>query len=255
MSSQRTQPIGAVERSFAILDTLKELNGGGVTEVAEQLDIPKSTAHSHLATLERIGCVRNEDEAYRIGLKFLELGGYAREQMKLYRVARPEVENLADTTGEWSNLLVEDNGRGVYVHVERGEHAVELDVYEGRRPYLHSTALGKAILAYKSDEEVRDILEKHGMPQLTPRTVETEEELFDRLEQVRDRGCAFDREERLQGLKCVAAPIVVESEDTVYGAVSVSGPTSRMKGERFETEIPELVTSAANVISINLTYS
>lgn len=255
MVEQATKPVGAVERAFDVLDTLKILEGAGVTEVSSHLDIPKSTAHSHLSTLERVGCVTRNDDEYEVGLKFLELGGFAREQLKLYQIARPEVEELAEETGEWSNLLVEDNGRGVYVHTEKGERAVELDVYDGKRVYLHSIALGKAILAHMPRERVRAILDRHGLPELTEQTVTGEEELLRRLDEIRERGYAFDREERLQGLKCVAAPIVYDLDDRVFGAVSVSGPTSRMKGERFEEEIPELVTSAANVISINLTYS
>jgi IclR family transcriptional regulator, acetate operon repressor len=255
MTRQTTKPVGSIERMFEILEVLKTEGGAGVTDVAKYLNIPKSTAHKHLSTLEGVGYVSREDNNYRVGIKFLELGGFAREQMKLYQTAQPEVAELAERTGEWSNLLVEDNSHGVYIHTEQGDRAVELDVYEGKRVPLHTIALGKAILAHKSRDEVQALIDRHGLTEMTSRTITDETELFEQLETIRKRGYAVDREERLQNLRCVAAPIVYDENDRVFGAVSVSGPTSRMKGERFEQEIPELVTSAANVISINMTYS
>lgn len=254
MAQQRTKPVGAVETTFEVLDALKTCNGAGVTELAAHLDIPKSTAHSHLTTLEQLGYATREGDVYHVGLQFLDLGGFAREQMKVYRTARPHVEELAEKTGEWANLCVPDHDRAVYLQLERGARAVELDVYVGMRVYPHSTALGKVILAYRDPSAVHALVERHGLPAFSERTVTDESELFEQLEAIRERGYAYDREERLQGLRCVAAPII-QGEDRVVGGVSVSGPVSRMKGERFEVELPELVTSAANVISINLTYS
>lgn len=254
MAQHGTKPVGAMKTAFEVIEALKELNGAGVTELADHLGVPKSTAHSHLSTLEQFGYIQKQDDTYRLGLRFLDLGGYIRDQMELHQTGRPELEELAEETGDWANLMAEENGQGVYVDFTRGERAVELDIYPGKRVYLHATALGKSILAHKSEPEVRDAIDQHGLPALTEDTVTDEAELFDRLETIRERGYAYDREERLQGLKCVAAPIVI-NDNHVVGAVSVSGPTTRMKGERFEDEIPEMVTNAANVIGINLTYS
>lgn len=254
METNGTASVGALETAFEIVDALSELNGAGVRELSDHLETPKSTVHSHLHTLEQLGYVTHADDEYRLGLKFLDLGGFARKEMKLYQTAKPEITELTERTGEWANLLVEEHGRGTYLHVEKGDRAVALDVYPGKRVYLHSTALGKAILAHKSEDDVREILDEHGMPELSPQTVTDESALLDRLDEIRDRGYAYDREERLQGLRCVAAPILLD-DGSVVGAVSVSGPTSRMKGERFESEIPELVTSVANVVGINLAYS
>jgi DNA-binding IclR family transcriptional regulator len=120
--------------------------------------------------------------------------------------------------------------------------------------HLHCTALGKAILAYLPEERVREIIDTHGLPERTDATITDEEELFDELEGIRDRGYARDMEERVAGLLCVAAPIRNLDGDPL-GAISVSGPTSRMKGERFDEEVPEELTSTANVIELNLNYS
>jgi DNA-binding IclR family transcriptional regulator len=254
MASKGTKPVGALVTTFDVLEALKALDGAGVTELSNHLEIPKSTVHSHLNTLEEHGYVTNSGDEYRLGLKLLNLGGYAREQRELYQTAKPEIEELGERTGEWANLLVEEHGRGIYLHVTKGDRAVELDVYPGKQVYLHSTALGKAILSHMSDEEVRRVIDLHGLPGVSDQTVTDETALFERLDEVRDRGYAYDREERLQGLRCVAAPVIFDN-DHVVGAVSVSGPTGRLKGEWFEEELPEVVTNIANVIGINLTYS
>lgn len=247
-----TPSVGAVQTTLEIVDALRELDGAGVTELADHLDVPKSTVHNHLTTLERNEYVVNDDGTYRTGLRLLELGEYTRQQREVYDVAKPKIEELAERTGEVANLAVEEHDYGVYLARERGERAVHLDTYAGKHVHLHSTALGKAMLAYMPTERVEEIVDARGLPPSTPATVTDRDELFDQLERIRERGVAFDDEERLEGLRCVAAPI--KTKEAVAGAVSVSGPTSRIKGEHFRTELPEVVTEIADVIAINLTY-
>jgi len=102
-------------------------------------------------------------------------------------------------------------------------------------------------------ERVDQILNQHGLPQVTENTITDRQELFDELDTVREQGFAIDNEERVDGVWCIGAPI--KSEGNVLGAVSVSGPTNRMKSERFDDGIPEMVRSTANVIEVNSTYS
>ena len=253
MTQSQTKSIQAVELAFDVLETLRRLDGAGVTQVARELDIPKSTAHSHLNTLhDREFVIKVEDE-YRIGLRSLGFGAYSREQMEIYRVCKDNIDELAAQTGELSNLLVEEHGRGVYVYRSQGDMAVQLDTYAGKRVHLHSTALGKCILAEKPDEEVEEILDRHGLPESTEHTITDRRALYEELESIRDRGYAIDDEERLIGLRCLAAPIKIN--ETIVGAMSVCGPTSRVKGSRLTEDIRETVTNQANVSGINLTYS
>ena len=254
MTNKDAATVGATETTLRILETLKGLDGAGVTEVANRLDLPKSTVHNHVSTLLRNEYVVKEGNTYRVGLQFLEFGEYIRNRMPIYDVARPEVERLAGETGELANLLVEEHGKGVYLCRAKGGQAVRLDTYAGMRVHLHCTALGKAILAYLPDERVREIVDTHGLPERTDTTITDEDELFDELERIRGRGYACDTEERVAGLRCVAAPIR-NLDGNAPGAISVSGPTSRMKGERFDEEVPEKLISTANVIELNLNYS
>lgn len=254
MAPNMANTIGALGTSLRILEALKLRGSAGVTELATELDLPKSTVYSHLRTLREHEYVVQRDEEYYIGLKFLSLGEHTRDRMPIYEVAKPEVNGLAEETGELANLLVEEHGQGVYLFRAKGEQAVSLDTHAGMRVKLHCTSLGKAILAYLPDERVDEIIDRWGLPAQTATTITTRDALEEELATIRERGYAHDKGERLSGLRCVAAPIK-NPDGHAIGAVSVAGPTSRMKGERFNTEVPERVMSAANVIELNLTYS
>ncbi|WP_135822146.1 IclR family transcriptional regulator [Halostella litorea] len=254
MGSEAANPVRSVETAFTVLETLRRLDGAGVTAVAEELDMPKSSVYNHLETLEQEEYVVKEGSEYYVGLRFLDLGRYARQRDDLYGTARPELGALADETDELVNLLVEEHGQGVYLCRVRGDRAVNVAASAGNRVYLHSTALGKAVLAYMPERRVDEIIANHGMPAETERTTTDPEELKAQLAEVRELGVAFDREERIDGLCCVAVP-VLDDKDRPIAAISVSGPRSRMKGERLVSEIPELLESAANVVELNLTYS
>mgnify|MGYP000462917055 CR=1 FL=1 len=246
-------PVKTAQTTFRIVETLKALDGATVTELADHLDIAKSSAHNYLRTLEHEGYVVETDGTYEVGLRFLDLGGYARSRERLYTVATPEMERLAEATGEYANLLVEEQGLGVFLARERGSNAVSLDSYTGQSVRLHTTALGKTILAYLPRERAESIVDRHGLPAMTAHTITDRTELFDALEEIRQRECAYDREERIKGLNCVAVPI--HCEDDIAGALSVSGPVSRMGQERIEEEILPELRRAANIVELNQTHS
>lgn len=254
MAQEARNPIGAAETAFEIVEGVRELEGAGVTELAIHLDLPKSTVHNYLSTLTSAEYLVSEEGRYQIGTRFLQIGTHARNRQAVYPFAVPEVERLAEETGELANLLIEEHGRGVYLYRSTGDQAVQVDTQDGSRVYLHSTALGKAILAYSSSKQVDGIVDRHGLPAVTDQTITDEDRLHARLESIRDRGYAIDDEERLNGLRCIAAPIL-SIDDKVLAAISISGPTSRMRGDRFKEAIPELVLEAANVIQLNVTHS
>lgn len=254
MGKPAKNPIQSTENTFEIIEALQELDGAGVSELASHVDLPRSTVHNYLSTLEQEEYVVNEDGRYRVGIRFLELGAHARNRRKIYEIAKPEVESLAEETGELANLLVEEHGRGTYLQRERGEKAVQVEAHVGTRVSLHSTALGKTILAYTPESRIDEIIEMHGIEPATPNTVTDRETLFERLETIRERGYAFDDEERLRGLRCVAAPIL-SNDQRVLGAISVSGPSHRIKGEYFRDTIPNRLLEAVNIVELNITYS
>ncbi|MEY7851032.1 IclR family transcriptional regulator [Natrarchaeobius sp. A-rgal3] len=254
MSPKANNPIKSTKTTFRIVEAIRELDGAGVTELAEYLELPKSNVHNYLSTLEEEEYVVTEGTTFHVGIRFLELGAYARSRRELYEIARPELDKIAEEEGELVNLLVEEHGRGTYIYRVAGEDAVQVDAHVGTRVSLHCTALGKTILATLPNERVETIVDQHGLPKVTEGTITDREELYAELEGIRDRGIAFDREERLEGLRCAAAPICSET-GRVLGAISISGPTTRIRDERLETELPARLEQATNVIELNITYS
>lgn len=252
--SEAKHPIRSVDRTLDIIEIVQAEDGAGVSEIAERVDIGKSAVHNHLSTLVEREYLVNEGGEYHIGLSFLGLGVNARNRTSIQEIAQPKIENLAEETGELVNLLVERGGKGIYLYQARGENSVEVNSYEGMEVYLHSTALGKAILAFRPREEVERILDDHGLPARTERTISTEEELYDNLEEIRDKQYAVDNEERLTGLCCVAAPIVDE-DDYSIGAVSISCPIHRVNDERLHEGLPDAALRTANVIELEHNYS
>ncbi|PSP93571.1 IclR family transcriptional regulator [Halobacteriales archaeon QS_4_62_28] len=246
--------VKSVEKTFEIVRTLQELGGASLTTLAREIGMPQSTAHNYLKSLEDEEYIVEDNGTYHVGIRFLEHGAYARNRLTIYEIATPEVDKLATETGELANLLVEEHGRGSYLHRARGVDAVQVDAHVGTRVSLHSTALGKAILATLDEERREAVLDRHGLPEQTPQTVTDREELLAQLDDIRERGYAYDDEERLAGLRCVAAAVQSNS-GRVLGAVSISGPTNRLRGDRFREELPQKLLEAVNVIELNVTHS
>lgn len=247
-------PVKAARKSLQIVQAVKRLNGAGVTELANELDINKSSIHNYLSTLEEDGYIRKEESKYYVGLRFFEIGAYTRHQRNIYRVGQPYVRDLAESTGERANLMVEEHGLGVYLCKETGSEAVSVDKHVGSRVYLHNTALGKAILAHLPRNRVETIIDRHGLPRSTPNTIVNRKELFEQFSEIRERGIAYDDEERLKGLRCIAVPIS-NDDDELCGAISISGPKSRLKGDRLQNELPEKLNSISNIIELNISHS
>ena len=254
MKGTARNPVKSVRTTLTIIEGLKELDGAGVTELAAHLDKPKSTVHNYLSTLEAEEYVVSEGTEYHVGTRFLEFGTYVRYRHTIYEIARSEIDRLAEETGELANLMIEEHGRGIYLHRAQGRQAVNVDANAGTRVYLHSTGLGKAILAHLPEERVDAIVDTHGLPEITENTVTDRSTLDRRLGEIRERGYAIDDEERLPGLRCIAAPIL-SNENRVLGAISVSAPTHRLRDDQFQTTMPNKVREVANVIELNITYS
>lgn len=253
-SPDASRTVDAVQTACDVIDALQALDGAGVTELATHLGRSKGTVHSHLSTLKENEYVIKDGDTYRVSLRFMDVAEYAKDRLRITDIVTEELEELAAETGEIAQFAVEEHGRAVYIEKAMGDNAVQTASRVGMRENLHCLALGKAILAHLPNERVEQIVADHGLPAQTAATITDEDELFDELEAIRDRGYAFDNEEKIQGLRCVAAP-VSSATGNVIGAISISGPSSRIHDERFREEIPQLVTRAANIIEINAQYS
>ena len=254
MSNYETPaPLSSVTRAIQIVEHFSEHGELGVTELANALDLHKSTAHAYLQTLEQNGYLINTDGRYRLSLEFMRIAGVARNDIPVYREGRSEVRRLANEIGELVNIGVEEQGFIYVISMAEGEQAVHDGAPEGKRAYMHCTAMGKIMLAYLSEPEVRNILSKLGMPEMTEYTITDPDEFIQVLSTVREQGYAIDAEENNIGIRCIAAPIT-DGDHQALGAISVTGPAERMKRADRQQEIIEKVTSVANVIEVRLEY-
>lgn len=249
-----TDLVKSSETLFDVVEYLYRAEGATLAEAAADLAYAKSTIHRHLATLEHCGYVVRDAETYRVGLRFLELGERARNRHQVYQLARGKVDELAAETDERAQFIDEEHGDAVYIHRALGAHAVRTDPGIGRRIPIYSTSAGKALLAFKDDEELDRILERIEFEAITPHTITDPDELHAELDRVRERGYAFNREENLEGLHAVGVP-VTNPDGGVAGALSVSGPSHRLTGEWFEEELPTLLLGAANELELNVGHS
>lgn len=245
-------PLTTVVRAFDTVEALWRLDGGGVTDIAERLDVPKSTAHEYLKTLEATGIVVNDDGQYRLSLKLLAIGSRVQYRKRLYHVSKPEVEKLAETTGEAANVTIAERGQAVILYSEESAEGLSLGTYPGLSRPIHSLAAGKAILAHRPRSYVEAVIDEHGLTQVTDETITDPEELFAELDRIRSRGYAIDWDEHVVGMGLVAVPI--EHEGEVLGSVTAVCPTSTVTLEERREELLEAVQNASNVISFNYEF-
>lgn len=246
--------VKSVDRLFEIIDVLDELDGARVTEVADLLEMPKSTVHGHLSTMYQHGYVVKEGNEYYLSLQFLRLGEHARWRKQAYKLAHEKVTRLAERTDERAQFIIEQHGQGVYVHRETSEHGVETDSNIGECVPLHATAAGKAILSALPVSYADSLIEEIELERFTEHTITDRDELREELQTARDRNYVFNNEESTKGLSAVGVP-VLEQSGAVLGAISVSGPTYRMKGEWFTEEIPLILLGTANELELDITFS
>lgn len=244
--------IGAIGTAVAVLEALRELDGGGVTEVAKAANISKGTAHNHLATLENENFVVKDGDQYDISLRFLDFAHYAKNRFPITQLVNEQVNRLAGESGETALFTVAEHGKGICLCVAYGENAVQTPLHVGHRSHLHNTAVGKAILASKSPEVIETFVETHGLEEVTEKTITDKSEFLDELETVREQGIAYNREETIHGLVGVGTP-VRRHDGAILGALAIIGPRSRMNEERLEQELPEKLTRSANIIEVNST--
>ncbi|GGM60989.1 DNA-binding IclR family transcriptional regulator [Halarchaeum rubridurum] len=252
MAKEANHPVRTTEKSLALIERLREADGARIRDLVGVAELSKGAVHNHLSTLREHGYVTKEGEEYRLSLQFLTLGGYTRGRTPLYRYGRSKADQLAADTGMLTNLVTEENGRGVYLYQARGDYAVNLDTHVGYRIRLHYTGVGKAILAYLDPERVDEIVDEWGLPMETENTITDRGELHAELDRIRARGYATDHEERTEGLACIAAPIRLDDE--ILGAISISAPTQRLGNEGFDEEIVGEVESTANELALDLKY-
>ena len=244
--------VQSVKRAFLILDLLRDNGAGlGVTDVANALGLNTTTTHRLLQTL--VGCKGVQQDPnnryYSLSPYMLLYGRAVLGQFDFIRSAHPLLGELSKTVGETVFMGTLDDFDLVYVdHVDSLDHVLRMTPQIGRRHTSHTTSLGKVLLANLDPDQLQTFLSRGELPRLTENTITNPEDLRKELEAVRRNGYAVDREETETGICCVAAP-VFRADGRVVAAISVSGPSPRLRKKGLETFLKDNVQSTAARIS------
>lgn len=224
--TEKPYPLRTTHTSFEVIETIEEHGGVGVTELADLLNISKSAAHKHLTTLHRLGYLSRRGDEFDLGLGFFRLGMVTRRRTPLFEAAERVVDDLAVETGETVSVMTTDGDYGVYIYHSTGDRTETVDIEDGERVPLHSTASGKAILAYLPDETIDEVIWQFDRNQKTSHTRTDRDALEHELESIRQEGVAFEQDERVEGWQSVAAP-VLRGDDPV-GSIGLVAPAVAM---------------------------
>lgn len=221
----------------------------GISELSDQIMLNKSTIYGLVNTLAANGFLEQNPHTrkYRLGIKLFELGNLVQKRMDIRNEAKPYCRKLADKYRSIVHLAAYYDGEIVYIDkVDIQDFSIAYS-YVGKRAKMHCTGVGKAILAYLPEEEVRDNVLNKPLQRFTDNTITSPERLLKELEVIRIRGYAADNEETEPGLVCIAAPIL-DHHNRPVAAISCSGPGARMS-EQTMTEMSKDVIAFAKSIS------
>ncbi|SPH17492.1 Transcriptional repressor IclR [Defluviimonas aquaemixtae] len=246
-ASQST--IQSLDRAFDVLETLAAAKGMTLSEIARALDQSPATVYRVLSTLEARGVVEAEAEtqAWHVGATAFRLGSAFLRRSSVLERSQPAMRGLMETTGETSNLGIERNGDVLFVAQVETQESIRAFFPPGTISPMHASGIGKALLSRYDADQITAFLKRRALERFTDNTIVNSDALIEEMRRTRDRGYAFDDEEKATGMRCVAAPII-NAWGTAIAGISVSGPTHRMSSDQIE-RIGHLVRDAAASVS------
>lgn len=229
--SPRRARIQSLVRANAILNAIAEAPEGAarITEICRATGLHKNTAATLIDTLHALGFVERDRATrhFRLGQRMLQLGRLVHSRLDISTLSRPALIRLCNATRETVNLAAPDLFDAVVVNSFEGAFSVRATAYTGWRIHYHASALGKAMLAFFDEPTRTAILQARPLVALTANTVTSIPRLEEQLRAIRETGQSVDLEEAEIGARAVAAPMIDPYGDVV-GAISVSGPASRL---------------------------
>jgi DNA-binding IclR family transcriptional regulator len=252
MSGARSDAVGggvqSVDRALIVLEILARLGEAGVTEIASELDVHKSTASRLLSSLEDRDLVEQLQDRgkYRLGVGILRLANAVSGELDVVQQGRDICERLAADVGETVNVAVRRSRYVVNVDQARGPSAVGTHNWVGELTPLHATSSGKVLLASMPARVRRELLGTAPLTRFTDRTITSVDELERQLDAVSDDDWVLSVGEFEAGLNAVAAPIR-DHGGVAIAALSVSGPVYRLDEARMQEIGPKIASSAAAI--------
>jgi IclR family transcriptional regulator, KDG regulon repressor len=238
----------SLDKALNVLEAIARAGEARLSTLAEATGYPPATIHRILAGWVRRRYVRQEaaTKKYMLGLKCLDIASRLKDNLEIVTAAKPVMQNLMERTGETVNLAGFENMEAAYIdQISNTKSLLRMFTRVGARVPLHSSGVGKAFLASRPREEALDYFRSARKVRYTPNSLVKEEDFLRDLEETRTRGYALDREEFEEGVGCIAAVITQNGE--VAGAMSISGPSSRLLGANGARLAGEVVRAAAAI--------
>jgi IclR family transcriptional regulator, acetate operon repressor len=245
--------VQSLVRALRLLEHLSlHEHGVSLTEAAQAVGLAASTAHRLLRSLEQMGYVAQDEESglWFVGVKAFTVGSAFVRARDLVAIARPFMRELMEQSGETVNLAVLDHDEPVYLTQVECHQMIRAHALPGGRAPIHCSGVGKALLATLPEARVAAIAQRRGLPRHTEKTLTNLAALRVELERVRARGWAVDDEEHSLGMRCVASVLRDEHGEAI-AAISLTGPSARVTGERLE-ELGAMVRATAAKITAAL---
>jgi IclR family acetate operon transcriptional repressor len=241
--------VQALDRGLTLLRELANARSITLSDLATRTDMPPSSTHRILSTLQKHGYVEFDEttQEWMIGIEAFRIGNTYLVRTNLVEAARKTLRRLMEETGETANLGIADNGDVVFVDQVETNNPIRAFFRPGTRGHMHSSGIGKALLADMPRREVEKIIQSKGQPEFTPKTLASSAALFDDLDATRKRGWSIDNEERYSGMRCVASNIYNTFGEAIAG-ISVSGPTVRFPNHVI-SELGPKVRQAADEVT------
>jgi IclR family pca regulon transcriptional regulator len=248
----------SLARGLAILSTFhSDRPLIGVSELSRGLELSRSTVHRYVATLAKLGYLQQDPDSkrYRLGPKVLDLGFSALNSMDLLEVSAPHLRRLSDETQRTVNVAILDGTDVVYIERCRaarpGQQQIDLNLHVGARLPAYCTAMGKAILAFLSEERLEEVIERIDFVPRGPNTLTDPKAFREELVKIRASGIAINDEELAYGLRSIAAPIYSQSGD-VLAALNLAIHRTIVSMEELVERFAPAVIQTANDISLSM---
>lgn len=252
--------VQTIERVSLILEMVGNApHGMSIRDLSAGLSLPKGTIHRILSSLSYFGYIRQDPETkiYFLGLKLMDLNAQLSNQLDFRKVAEPILRDLVERTKQTAHLVILDREEVVYIDkIETQQPAGGLKMASriGSRNPIHSSAVGKALLAHLPEEAWETFLQDKGLPRRTVNTITDPVTFRSHLKSVRSQGYAIDDEENEQGIRCVGAPIF-DGKGRPVAAVSLSGSVFQVTRKAVHDVMKGEVMAAAAEISRRLGFS
>jgi IclR family acetate operon transcriptional repressor len=244
-----TAQVQSLTRGLSILECLAQAEGGlTLTDVGQRLQLPPSTVHRLLTTLEKMGYVYQAGDLglWYIGLQAFTVGSSFLASRDWVAQSHAYMRRLMEQSGETANLAILDGTDAVFIDQVQCRETMRTIVKLGSRVPLHASGVGKAIFAALPDEQIDAILKVKGLPRITENTITAPETMWASVRVIRQRGWSFDDEEHMVGTRCVASPIYDEHAE-MLGAISLAGPSSRLSDLRIKQLGPVVAHIAEDI--------